>query len=95
MKLLWISTASALKIQKLIHTEIKSRLDSCNACYHSIQNLLSSRLVPKLKYQNIQNYNFAVALYGCETWSLALGEEYRLAIFENRILRRTYGQKRD
>ena len=34
-------------------------------------------------------------LYGCETWSLTLREESRLRIFENRIMRRIFGQKRD
>ena len=34
-------------------------------------------------------------LYSCETWSLALREEYRLSAFENRILRRIFGPKRD
>jgi hypothetical protein len=36
-----------------------------------------------------------VVLYGCETWSLALREEYRLRVFENRLLRRIFGPKRD
>jgi hypothetical protein len=35
-----------------------------------------------------------VVLYGCETWSLALREEHRLRVFENRVLRRTFGPKR-
>jgi hypothetical protein len=34
-------------------------------------------------------------LYGCETWSLTLGEEHRLRVFENRVLRRIFGPKRD
>ena len=34
-------------------------------------------------------------LYGCETWSLTLREESRLRVFENRILRRLFGPKRD
>jgi hypothetical protein len=34
-------------------------------------------------------------LYGCETWSLALREEHRLRVFENRALRRIFGPKRD
>ena len=34
-------------------------------------------------------------LYGCETWSLTLREERRLRVFENRVLRRVYGPKRD
>ena len=36
-----------------------------------------------------------VVLYGCETWSLALREKYRLRVFENKILRRIIGPKRD
>jgi hypothetical protein len=36
-----------------------------------------------------------VVLYGCETWSLTLREEYRLRVFENRVLRRIFGPKRD
>jgi hypothetical protein len=33
--------------------------------------------------------------YGCETWSLTLREEQRLRVFENRVLRRIFGRKRD
>jgi hypothetical protein len=36
-----------------------------------------------------------VVLYGCETWSLTLREEYRLRVFKNRVLRRISGPKRD
>jgi hypothetical protein len=36
-----------------------------------------------------------VVLYGCETWSLTLREEHRLGAFENRLLRRIFGLKRD
>jgi hypothetical protein len=36
-----------------------------------------------------------VVLYGCETWSLTLKEEHRLRVFENRVLRRMFGPKRD
>jgi hypothetical protein len=36
-----------------------------------------------------------VVLYGCETWSLTLREEHRLSVFENRVLRRIFGPKRD
>jgi len=37
----------------------------------------------------------SVVLYGCETWSLTLREEHRLRVFENRVLRRILGPKRD
>jgi hypothetical protein len=36
-----------------------------------------------------------VVLYECETWSLALREEHRLRVFENRVLRMIFGPKRD
>jgi hypothetical protein len=38
---------------------------------------------------------FPVVLYGCETLSLTLKEEHRLRMFENRVLRRIFGPKRD
>jgi hypothetical protein len=38
---------------------------------------------------------FPVVLYGCETWSLTLREEHKLMMFENRVLRRMFGPKRD
>jgi hypothetical protein len=40
-------------------------------------------------------FNLPVVLYGCETWSLTLREEHRLRVFENRVLRRIFGPKRD
>ena len=36
-----------------------------------------------------------IAIYRCETWSLTLREERRLRVFENRVLRRVFGPKRD
>jgi hypothetical protein len=36
-----------------------------------------------------------VVLYGCETWSLTLRQEHKLRVFENRVLRRIFGPKRD
>jgi len=36
-----------------------------------------------------------VVLYGCETWSLTLRKEHRLRVFENRVLRKILGPKRD
>jgi hypothetical protein len=43
----------------------------------------------------VQNYDFAFCLYGCKIWSLTLREECRLRVFENRVLRRISGPKRD
>jgi hypothetical protein len=72
--------------QNLIQEEIKRRLNSGNACYHSVQNLLSSRLLSKnVKVGIYKTIILAVVLYGYETWSLALREEHRLRTFENRF----------
>jgi hypothetical protein len=37
----------------------------------------------------------SVVAYGCKTWSLILWEEHRLRVFENGVLRRIFGAKRD
>jgi hypothetical protein len=71
--------------------EIKSRLKSGNACYYLVQNILSSSLLSKnLKVKIYRTMILPVVLYGCETWLLTLREECRL-----RVLRRTFGPKRD
>jgi hypothetical protein len=80
----------------LIQEEIKKRLNSDNACYHSVQNLLSSRPLSKnVKIRIYKTIILPVVLYGCETWSLALREAHRLSVFENGVLRRIFGPKRD
>jgi hypothetical protein len=80
----------------MILEEIRRRLNSGNACYHSVQSLLSSRLLSKiLKIRIYKTIILPVVLYGCETWSLTLREEHRLRVFENRVLRRVFGPKRD
>jgi hypothetical protein len=82
--------------QNVIQEEIKRRLNSGNACYHSVQNLLSSRLLSKnLKIRIYKIIILPVVLYGCETWSLTLREEHILRVFANRVLRRIFGLKRD
>jgi len=61
-----------------------------------VQNLLSSRLLSKnLKIKMYRTIILRVVLYGCETWSLTLREERRLKLFENKVLRRIYGPRRD
>jgi hypothetical protein len=84
--------------RNLIQEEIKRRLNSGNACYHSVQNLLSSCLPSKnieiRMYKTIIT-RFPSILYDCETRSLVLREEHRLRVLENRVLGRIYGPKRD
>ena len=70
---------TTLTNQNSIQEEIKSRLNSGNACYYSVQNLLSSRLLSK---------NLKIKIY-------RIREEGRLRVFKNRVLRRVYGSRRD
>jgi hypothetical protein len=73
--------------QNDIRDEVKSRLNSGNACYHSVRNFLSSRLIKKPKFKFYKTLILPIVLYGYETWSLTLREEHRLRVFENRVLR--------
>jgi hypothetical protein len=61
-----------------------------------VQNLLPSSLLSEIvKIKIHRNINLARVLYGCETWLLTLREKRRLRLFENRVLRRIFGPKRD
>ena len=61
-----------------------------------MQNLLSSSLLSRnLKIKIYRTVILPVILYGCKTWSLTLKEERRLRVFENRMLMRIFGPKRD
>ena len=74
----------------------KLLLKSGNACYYSVQNLLSSSLLSRnLNIKINRTISLPDLLYGCETWSLTLREERRLRVFENRVLRRIFWSKRD
>ena len=88
--------------QNSIQQETKSRLKSGNVCYPSVQNLFSSIMLSKnikIKiYVYIHTHRTVIlpfVLHGCSTWSLTLREERRLRVFENRVLRRIFGLKRD
>jgi hypothetical protein len=87
---------TTLTYQNHMHEEIKSRLNSGNACYHLVQNLLCSCLLSRnLKVKIYKTIILPVVLCGCETWYLILREEHRLRVFENRVLRRIFGPKTD
>ena len=59
---------TTITVQNSIREEIKSRLKLGNACYHSVQNLLSSRLLSKnLKIKVYRTIILPVVLCGCET----------------------------
>jgi hypothetical protein len=80
----------------LIQEEIKRRLNSGNACYHSVQNLLSSRLLSRNVMVRIYKTTISpVVPHEYETWSLTLREEHKLRGFERRVLRGIFGPKRD
>ena len=65
-------------------------------CRHSVQNLLSSRLLSKnLKINTYRTIILPVVLYGCETWSLTLREERKLRVFENMVLTRIFEPRWD
>jgi len=65
-------------------------------CISLQRRLITSRLLSKnLKIKIYRNIILPVVLHGCETWSLTLREERRLRVFENRVLRRVFGPKRD
>ncbi|KAJ4430976.1 hypothetical protein ANN_19569 [Periplaneta americana] len=76
--------------------EIQRRINMGNACYYSVEKLLSSSLLSKnLKVRIYKTVILPVLLYGCETWTLTLREEHRLRVFENKVLRKIFGAKRD
>jgi hypothetical protein len=70
--------------QNSVQEEIKGRLNSGNACYHSVQNLVSSSsLYTNLKIKTYRTLTLPFVLYGCETWSLTVREGRSLRMFEN------------
>ncbi|KAJ4431790.1 hypothetical protein ANN_20395 [Periplaneta americana] len=76
--------------------EIKRRINMGNACYYSVEKLLSFSLLSKsLKVRIYKTVILPVVLYGCETWILTLREEQRLREYENKVLRKIFGAKRD
>ena len=67
--------------QNSMQEEIKSRLKSEIAGYHSVQNILSSLLSKNMTNKIYRTIILPLVLYGCETWSLTLMEEHRLRVF--------------
>jgi hypothetical protein len=87
---------TTVKNQNFMKEKIKRRLNSGSACYNSIQNLFSSHLVPKnFKTGIYKTVIFSVVVYEFKTWSLTLREEHRLRVFENKVLRRIFGSRRE
>jgi len=66
---------TALKKQNSIHDNINSRLNSENACYHSVQNIVSSRIINKsTKTKICRTTILPVVVRGSETWFLTMRE---------------------
>jgi hypothetical protein len=86
---------TALTNKNYIPEEMKSRLNPVNACYRSVQKLLSSSSLSKNLKIIIDRTIILPVVYGCEIWSLTLKEESRLKMLENRVLIRIFGPKRD
>ena len=87
---------TTLKNQNSIQENMKSRMKSGNACYHLVQYLLSSSLLSKnIKTKIHRTIILPAVLYACETLSLMLREEHTMRVFQNRVLRRIFGPRRD
>ena len=95
-KVIDVSEDVNVSFQNSIHEEIKNRLKSGNAGSHSVQDLLSSRLLPKnMKIKLYRTIILPLVLYGFETWSLTLKEKHRQRVIENREQKNIFGPKRD
>jgi hypothetical protein len=67
---------------------------SFNNCVWNVWEEISNINYYKRKVSFFNFFNFITFLYGCETWLLILREEYRLRVFESRVLTRIFGPKR-
>jgi hypothetical protein len=81
--------------ENFIHEEIKSKSNPGNICYHSFQSLLSSLLLSKNVKVEICRTVLLVIMYGWETCFITLTEKHGLKVYENRVLRRILGPKRE
>ena len=89
-------TGTTLTHQNSIQEEIRSKLKSGNAGYHSVQNLLPLNLLSKnIKIKIYKTIILPIVLDECKKWSLTLREEHMLRVFQNRVLRRIFGSKKD
>jgi hypothetical protein len=81
--------------ENCIHEEIKGRVNSGNSCCHLVQNVLSFGLLAENINNMISRKTVFPVLCGYKIWSLTLTEEHRLRLFENMMLRKVFGSKRD
>jgi hypothetical protein len=66
-------------------------------CFFKTRNVFNVHLFVNVNIRILvyKSIILPVVLYRCETWSLTLREEHRLRVFENRVLRRIFGPKRN
>jgi hypothetical protein len=84
-----------LNESKFYSGRIKIRMMSGNACFHSVQNLLSSSFLPKNIKIKIHRTIILPVVYVCQTWSVTLREERWLRVFDYRVLKRIFGPKKN
>jgi hypothetical protein len=76
---------------RILDSQVRTTL-TINNIFNRIINFARISLLSYSFLYDIIQYVF---LYGCETWSLTLRDEHRQGVFENRVLRRIFGPKRD
>ena len=97
-RLTWVVVVEALNTdcgEEFVHRIVSPLMTSFNTFCEEVAFSISVLLSKSLKIKIYKTIILPVVLYGCEIWSLTLREESRLRVFENRILRRIFGPKRD
>jgi hypothetical protein len=81
--------------QKDFMLQRNSNLENLKDVPIDVNSLIEEHIVNLVKIKIYKTVILPVVLYGCETWSLTLGEEHRLRVFEKRVLRKIFGPKRE
>jgi hypothetical protein len=79
-----------------IDYEVAARIQSGSRCLHSLHHVFRSRVLSM--HAKLRIYNAVIrpiVTYGCDTWNLTVRSQKRLLVFENKVLRRILGPKRD
>ena len=84
-----LSTDFYQKMYKMLY-----KISKCLISF-GLESFVFQFAIQNLKFKIYRTIIFPVVLCGCEIWSLTLREERRLMVFENRVLRRIFGPKRD
>ena len=87
---------TTLTNQNSIQEDNHSTLQLGNVCCHLVKNLLSSSLISKfIKIKIKRTVILSMILYGYENWSLTFKEGHMLRVFQNKVLKKIFGSKRD